>query len=288
MENMTINITRANVLHVVEGITATIAQHNEGVPTFEQLWASVSESKKLDIWWRDGIIDLEDNLMKFANSTSAQFNLTADGTDYTLTLTKPDRWSNKLTGLLANKIQYYLAHVVLAGWLSDFKDVTAPDYTELAANDMKSILNVLLYRDLDFTEAEHRTDSTIPSGEGDYDTSERRTDSAIPSGEGNYDTSERRSDSVRPSGEGEYDTSARRTDSAQYDGNGGIGDAVSRDKDDEYGSGCCGKDKGTRSRDNDDVPVLHHRKRESMDYNGKGIMLPDEDDLPHPCRPWIH
>lgn len=267
MENMTINITRANVLHVVEGITATIAQHNEGVPTFEQLWASVSESKKLDIWWRDGIIDLEENLMKFATGTSAQFNLTADGTDYELTLTKPEHWSNKLTGLLTNKIQYYLAHVVLAGWLADFKDVTAPDYTELAANDMKSILNVLLYRDLDFTEAEHRTDSTIPSGEGDYDTSERRTDSTIPSGEGDYDTSE------------------RRTDTEQYDGGGSIGDAVSRDKDDDYGSGCCGKNDGMRSRDNDDVRIHHHKKRDSMDYNGEGIMLPDEDDIPHPCRP---
>ena len=230
-----ISIIRKKVLHVVEGLTATMSQHNGGAPTFEELWASVSESKKLDIWWRDGILDLEENLMKWASVTSQQYDLVADGTDYTLNLVVSDRWSDKLTGLLGNKIQYYLAHVVVAGWLGDFREIQAPDYTELAANDMKSILNILLYRELDFSEDEHRTDSEQGDGSG-------------------------------------VDASEHRTDSEQGDGS-GLGDVVSRDKDDSY-AGCCRKSADGTSRDKDDVYIRHDgNKKDCVDYNGAGVMI---------------
>ncbi len=233
--NVQISIIRKNVLHVVEGLTATMSQHNGGAPTFEELWASVSESKKLDIWWRDGILDLEENLMKWATATSQQYDLVADGTDYTLNLVVSDRWSDKLTGLLGNKIQYYLAHVVVAGWLGDFREIQEPDYTELAANDMKSILNILLYRELDFSEDEHRTDSEQSDGSG-------------------------------------VEASEHRTDSEQGDGS-GLGDVVSRDKDDSYG-GCCRQSADGTSRDKDDVYIRRDvNKKDCFDYNGAGVMI---------------
>ncbi len=246
-----ISIIRKKVLHVVEGLTATMSQHNGGAPTFEELWASVSESKKLDIWWRDGILDLEENLMKWASATSQQYDLVADGTDYTLNLVVSDRWSDKLTGLLGNKIQYYLAHVVVAGWLGDFREIQAPNYTELAANDMKSILNILLYRELDFSEDEHRTDSEQGDGSG-VEASAHRTDSS-------------QSDSG-------VEASAHRTDTDQGDGS-GLGDVVSRDKDDSY-AGCCRKSADGTSRDKDDVYIRHDgNKKDCVDYNGAGVMI---------------
>ena len=91
---ISITIERKSVLGVVEGISATIGQHNGGEPSFRQLWASDSESPKLDIWWRDGITDLEGSLMKWAVQTTSQFDLQGVGEDLTLTLGVDDRWSD--------------------------------------------------------------------------------------------------------------------------------------------------------------------------------------------------
>ena len=56
---MVISITRKSVMGIVEGISIIIAQKNDGTPTFEQLWASESEGRKLDIYYREAIGDLE-------------------------------------------------------------------------------------------------------------------------------------------------------------------------------------------------------------------------------------
>lgn len=153
---ITITITRSQILHIVEGISATIGQHNNGGATaWQALWASASESPKLDIWWREAIADLELAVNKWAQSTSSQFNLLQDGSDYTITLDPGERWSSKLSGLLANKIQSFMVHYVVSGWLSDFKDVQSPDYQEMATQDIKDIAYILVRRNLN-TEASAR------------------------------------------------------------------------------------------------------------------------------------
>lgn len=60
-----ITISRKGVMGITEGISVTIAQHNGGMPSFDQLWASDSEAPKLDIYYREGISDLERRLEKW-------------------------------------------------------------------------------------------------------------------------------------------------------------------------------------------------------------------------------
>ena len=165
--NVTITIDRDSVLGIVEGLTATISQHNAGVPTYDQLWASDAESPKLDIWWREGITDLETGLKKWFTSTSDQFVLQASGVDITMTVNVGNWWDDKLTGLLRNKVQQYMIHAVMAGWLSDFDGVKAPDYKALATSDVVGIANVILYKDLAFTEETRTADVAKQSGEQD-------------------------------------------------------------------------------------------------------------------------
>ena len=77
---------------ITEGISVTISQHNGGTPSFEQLWASDSESPKLDIYYREGISDLERRLEKWLQESSAQFDLQATGEDYKLKLNVSRSW----------------------------------------------------------------------------------------------------------------------------------------------------------------------------------------------------
>ena len=218
-----ITIQRQNVLGIVEGISATIAQHNGGEPSFDQLWASDSDSPKLDIWWRDGVTDLEAALMKWAAQTTNQFVLQSESGDLSLLLNLDDRWSSRLTGLLKNKVQQFMIHAVIAGWLADFHDVVAPDYKAMAAADIMSILNILLYRDLAFTESTRTTDVAKDNGDGNAITpSARTTDVAKDSGDGNAITpSQRTTDVAKDNGDGNAITpSQRTTDVAKDNGDG--------------------------------------------------------------------
>ena len=161
MAQVTISITRSKVYAVAEGISVTISRHNGGTPTFEQLWASSSEAPKLDIYYREAIGDLERRLMDWASATSSQFDLEADGTDYTLTLGMSPYWPTRLTGLLDNKIQDFLVHAVTAGWLNDFDGLTVKqDYQAMSAQDLLDILAIVYQREFGFTESARGTDST--------------------------------------------------------------------------------------------------------------------------------
>lgn len=51
MKTITIKIIKKSVMGVVEGLTATIAQHNPDVD-FQSVWASDAEEAKLDIYYR--------------------------------------------------------------------------------------------------------------------------------------------------------------------------------------------------------------------------------------------
>ena len=151
MSKITVNITRANIYHIAEGISVSISQHNGGTPTFEQLWASPDESAKLDIYYREAISDLETHLTEWLKLSSGQFDLHQDGTDYTLTLSVSRFWPQRLQGLLTNKIQDYLVHAVTAGWLNDFTGLeTKQDYKAMAGQDLSDIRGVLYKRDYSF------------------------------------------------------------------------------------------------------------------------------------------
>lgn len=150
----TINVSREKVFHIVEGLSATIAQHNGGVPTMEQLWASESERKKLDIWWRNAVIDLEEAYKRWIVSSTPMFDLTEECQDYSITLTVSGQWSTRLSGLLSNHIQYYFVYAVLAGWLGDLTDVKSPDYPTLAAEELTKSLGVLTMKDINADAAE--------------------------------------------------------------------------------------------------------------------------------------
>lgn len=153
---------------VVEGLSATIAQHNPEVD-FQTVWASDGEEAKLDIYYREAITDLENFLARFSSSTTRQFDLQALADDFTITIKTLASWPPRLSGVLTNQIQNYLVHAILAGWLSDFPDMNHTDYASMGASDLEAIKVVLLKKDFSFAEAERTADDTVKDGSSDVD-----------------------------------------------------------------------------------------------------------------------
>ena len=159
MKTITIKIAKKSVMGVVEGLSATIAQHNPEVD-FQTVWASDSEEPKLDIYYREAITDLENFLARFSSSTTQQFDLQALADDFTVTIKTLGYWPSRLSGVLANQVQNYLVHAIMAGWLSDFPEMAHTDYANMGASDLDAIKEILLKKDFSFTEAARETDTT--------------------------------------------------------------------------------------------------------------------------------
>lgn len=175
---MIINILREKVMSLVEGISITIAQSNETGVSFEKLWASEDERRKLDIYYREAIGDLERNLMKYLRESHGQFSLTTDGDegDYTLKVTIR-HWPPALEGLLGNKVQDYMVHSVLAGWLNNFSGLEIKsDYASMAGQDLTDIKTIVSQKRFDFDTSERAGDSR-ESSDKSAEASERTGDS---------------------------------------------------------------------------------------------------------------
>lgn len=168
MKTITIKIVKKSVMGVVEGLSATIAQHNPEVD-FQTVWASDGEEAKLDIYYREAITDLENFLARFSSSTTQQFDLQALADDFTITIKTLASWPPRLSGVLTNQIQNYLVHAILAGWLSDFPDMNYTDYGSMGASDLEAIKEVLLKKDFSFAEAERTADDTVKDGSSAVD-----------------------------------------------------------------------------------------------------------------------
>lgn len=175
MKTITIKIIKKSVMGVVEGLSATIAQHNPEVD-FQTVWASDGEEAKLDIYYREAITDLENFLARFSSSTTQQFDLQALADDFSITIKTLASWPPRLSGVLTNQIQNYLVHAILAGWLSDFPDMNHTDYAGMGASDLDAIKEILLKKDFNFTEAERKADDTTKEVSSASDTSARAVD----------------------------------------------------------------------------------------------------------------
>ena len=175
MKTITIKIIKKSVMGVVEGLSATIAQHNQEVD-FQTVWASDGEEAKLDIYYREAITDLENFLARFSSSTTQQFDLQALADDFSITIKTLVSWPPRLSGVLTNQIQNYLVHAILAGWLSDFPDMTHTDYASMGASDLDAIKEILLKKDFSFAEAERKADDTSKEVSSASDTSVRAVD----------------------------------------------------------------------------------------------------------------
>lgn len=175
MKTITIKIIKKSVMGVVEGLTATIAQHNPEVD-FQTVWASDGEEAKLDIYYREAITDLENFLARFSSSTTQQFDLQALADDFSITIKTLVSWPPRLSGVLTNQIQNYLVHAILAGWLSDFPDMAHTDYASMGASDLDAIKEILLKKDFSFAETERKADVTTKEGSSASDTSARAVD----------------------------------------------------------------------------------------------------------------
>lgn len=168
MKTITIKIVKKSVMGVVEGLSATIAQHNPEVD-FQTVWASDAEEAKLDIYYREAITDLENFLARFSSSTTQQFDLQALADDFSITIKTLVSWPPRLSGVLTNQIQNYLVHAIMAGWLSDFPDMNHTDYASMGASDLEAIKEVLLKKDFSFAEAERTADDAVKEGSSAVD-----------------------------------------------------------------------------------------------------------------------
>lgn len=181
MKTITIKIVKKSVMGVVDGLSATIAQHNPEVD-FQTVWASDGEEAKLDIYYREAITDLENFLARFSSSTTQQFDLQALADDFSITIKTLVSWPPRLSGVLTNQIQNYLVHAVLAGWLSDFPEIAHTDYASMGASDLDAIKEILLKKDFNFTEAERTADDTEKEGSSAVDAVARGSDAAAKEG----------------------------------------------------------------------------------------------------------
>ena len=199
MKTITINIVKKSVMGVVDGLSATIAQHNPEVD-FQTVWASDGEEAKLDIYYREAITDLENFLARFSSSTTQQFDLQALADDFSITIKTLVSWPPRLSGVLTNQIQNYLVHAILAGWLSDFPDMNHTDYASMGASDLDAIKEILLKKDFNFAEAERKADDTTKEGSSASDTSARAVDAEAKS-QNELDAEARNEDEVDKDGQ---------------------------------------------------------------------------------------
>ena len=295
MKQVTIAIGRGKVMGVVEGISVIISQKNGGTPSFEQLWASEDERAKLDIYYREAVSDLERRLMEWLSSSSSQYDLEAEGTDYTLKLRMHQYWPARLEGLLKNKVQDYLVHSITAGWLNDFDGVTTKqDYSEMAGNDLADIREIVMQKEFGFGEGKRGDDasketpeSVTPTGERGDDASKEMPESVIPTGERGADTDKpdaetateagrRRSDQHKSnSGDGDVSTKQRRSDGEHKNGEWRPGTHRRREDDETFADEEQSFEAGARHEDN--ARVCH--ERDWTDWSGTHI---------DPCWPRHH
>ena len=145
---------------LVEGISATIAKHNPEVD-FQTIWASDSEEPVLDIHYREAITDLENFLARCTSETSGLFDLQAQADDFSISIRTMSNWPPRLSGVLSNLVQNYLAHAMVAGWLSDFPDIKTTDYAGMGASDLDAIKGILLKKDFCFREVARHGDEEL-------------------------------------------------------------------------------------------------------------------------------
>lgn len=216
MKTITIKIVKKSVMGVVEGLSATIAQHNPEVD-FQTVWASDAEEAKLDIYYREAITDLENFLARFSSSTTQQFDLQALADDFTITIKTLASWPPRLSGLLTNQIQNYLVHAIIAGWLSDFPDMNHTDYASMGASDLEAIKEVLLKKDFSFAEAERTADDTVKDGSSAVDAVARGGDGVEKNS--SFSPTERRAVDGVAKNASSSSASERKDDAAEKDSN---------------------------------------------------------------------
>ena len=214
MKTITIKIGKKSVMGVVEGLSATIAQHNPEVD-FQTVWASDGEEAKLDIYYREAITDLENFLARFSSSTTQQFDLQALADDFSITIKTLVSWPPRLSGVLTNQIQNYLVHAILAGWLSDMPDMNHTDYASMGASDLEAIKEVLLKKDFRFVEAERTADDTEKEGSSAVG-AEARTSDGVGKNVASPDTAMRGADTTAKEGNS-LDAEARNGDAVDKD-----------------------------------------------------------------------
>lgn len=204
------------MMGVVEGLSATIAQHNPEVD-FQTVWASDGEEAKLDIYYREAITDLENFLARFSSSTTQQFDLQALADDFTITIKTLASWPPRLSGVLTNQIQNYLVHAILAGWLSDFPEMNHTDYASMGASDLEAIKEVLLKKDFSFAEAERTADDTVKDGSSAVDAVARGGDGVEKNS--SFSSTERRAVDGVAKNASSSSASERKDDAAEKDSN---------------------------------------------------------------------
>ena len=216
MKTITIKIVKKSVMGVVEGLSATIAQHNPEVD-FQTVWASDGEEAKLDVYYREAITDLENFLARFSSSTTQQFDLQQLADDFSITIKTLVSWPPRLSGVLTNQIQNYLVHAILAGWLSDIPDMTHTDYASMGASDLEAIKEVLLKKDFRFVEAERTADDTVKEGSSAVDAVARAGD--VVEKDHRYSPTERRGVDEMEKDASAFSTSERKEDEAEKGSN---------------------------------------------------------------------
>ena len=246
---------------VVEGLTATIAQHNPEVD-FQTIWASDSEEGKLDIHYREAVNDLENELTKWLAATSTQFDLQALAGNLMLQLKVQDFWPPKLSGLLSNQIQNYIVHAVMAGWLSDFPDIKTADYAGMGASDLGTIKELLMKREFLFEEIARHEDSVAKDGVGSAVVANRATDTENKVAAGNLVPGDRATDTENKVAAGNLVPGDRASDDTQMAVNELL--TVERREDAEEKEGIGVAEAGSRREDN----ARQHFCHERVDWSG--------------------
>ena len=259
MKTITIKIVKKSVMGVVEGLSATIAQHNPEVD-FQTVWASDAEEAKLDIYYREAITDLENFLARFSSSTTQQFDLQALADDFTITIKTLASWPPRLSGVLTNQIQNYLVHAILAGWLSDFPDMNHTDYASMGASDLEAIKEVLLKKDFSFAEAERTADDTVKDGSSAVDAVARVGDEVEKNS--NFSPTSMRVEDDEGKTQNALNAEARGADGAVKEGN--TLDAEAR-KEDEVAKD---EQRGLKGSERNSDFVSQHFHQDYVDWSG--------------------
>ena len=267
---VTISITRQKIFSIAEGISVTISQHNGGTPTYEQLWASADEARKLDIYYREAVADLEKSLMRWVAQTSGQFDLSANGTDYQLVLIMNRYWPSRLEGLLDNTIQNYLVHAVTAGWLNDFEGLSVKaDYVGMAAQELIGIREIILQRSYGFERSERADDCDEKESPDSIEASERGSDGTEKESPDSVGAGARKADKGKDTFALPFEARYRKEDNVRKNGDDRLPPLARR----------------CTARHRDNAPVRKHQ--DWTDMSGTGIAYGMKPGIPPVTRPMM-
>lgn len=157
MKTITITIPKSEIFFDVDAAThvfATASEAQAGPKRSDALEADSADAMRQSMLTRytdRRAAELAERLATFMNATHPQGNETEKGVlgsseSYQFSLTVEDAFIKELMKPLANSMESYIAHGVIADWYTDAGDGHAASYLQILPSDLSLVMHYIVAR----------------------------------------------------------------------------------------------------------------------------------------------